>query len=121
MANAERQVLSDGEDFGVYTEVLTYWNDDVSLGDALVRICDYHCENMDDDGEDWKPEFGEAPFDLIPWELLAIGRIRQLAGLVMPAISHPLAKPMMQFEKIAQIQDETLTRVETFYRQVVAP
>lgn len=115
-----RQVLGEGEDFGVYTEVLTHWNNDALLGEALERICDYHCENMEDDGGDWKPEFGEAPFDLIPWELLAVGRIRQLAGLVTPTISHTLAKPMMmQLEKNTQIQDETLTRVEAFYRQLV--
>lgn len=122
MENKEQRILNEEEDFGVYNDVLAHWNDEVALGEALVRICDYHCENMDDDGGDWKPEFGEAPFDLIPWELLAIGRIRQLAGLVMPTISHPLAKPMMmQFEKSAQIQDGTLTRVEAFYKQLLAP
>jgi hypothetical protein len=122
MENKEQRTLNEEEDFGVYNGVLTHWNDEVALGEALVRICDYHCENMDDDDGDWKPEFGEAPFDLIPWELLAIGRIRHLAGLVMPTISHPLTKPMvMQFEKSVQIQDETLTRVETFYRHVAAP
>ncbi len=121
MENKGQHAYSSGGDLGVYADVFADWNDDARLAQALVQICDYHCKNMDDTG-DWDPEFDHPPFDLIPWELLAIGRIRQLAGLVMPAISHPLAKPMMmQFEKIAQIQDETLTRVETFYRQVVAP
>lgn len=120
MENSGQHAHYDGDNFGVYTDVLADWNnEDGRLAQSLVRICDYHCNNMDDTG-DWDPEFDHPPFDLIPWELLAIGRIRQLAGLVTPTISHPLAKPMMmQFENIVGIQDQTLARVEAFYRQVV--
>jgi hypothetical protein len=119
LENTGCKVLSEGEDFGVYNDVLTHWNNDALIGEALVRICDYHCDNMEDDGGDWKPEFGEAPFDLIPLELLAIGRVRQLAGLTTPSINHPLANSVaMQFDRHPQVHDELLARVEAFYREI---
>jgi hypothetical protein len=119
LEKTRHQVLDEGEEFGVYTGVFTHWNNDASLGEALVRICDYHCENMDDDGGDWKPEFGEAPFDLIPWELLAISKVRKLAGLSTPSISHPLANlAVTQLDCCSQAQDEILARIEAFYRQL---
>jgi hypothetical protein len=58
----------------------------------MEAMCDYHCENMEDTGnnDDWDPEFDHAPFDLIPWEILAIYQVRNRLGLTAPEVKHPL-------------------------------
>jgi len=73
-----------------YRSVLLAWDDDVKLQRALESVCDYHCQNMDDTGGDWDPEFKHAPFDLLPCEVMLVKRIREHLGLSMPAVEHPL-------------------------------
>lgn len=105
------------EDFGVYSDILLHWKNEKSLSEALVHACDYHCDNMDDIG-DWDPEFDHPPFDLIPWDILAIQQVRQHNDLFMPSLSHPLTSPsVMQVQISNQIQDEFLPGVEQLYRQ----
>jgi hypothetical protein len=109
--------LRSGDSFGVYTDILSHWNNEGSLAEALIRACDYHCENMDDTG-DWDPEFDHAPFDLIPWEILAIQQVRQHNGLSMPRFTHALAAPsVMQVQMPSHVQDEFLPRVEQLFNQ----
>lgn len=109
--------LRSDDSFGVYTDILSHWNNEGSLAEALIRACDYHCENMDDTG-DWDPEFDHAPFDLIPWEILAIQQVRQHNGLSMPRLTHALAAPsVMQVQMPINVQDEFLPRVEQLFNQ----
>lgn len=105
---------SDG--VGVYNDVLAHWgNGGSNFAQALRQICDYHCMNMDDVG-DKDPEFDHPPFDLIPWEMHAIGRIRHDAGLDMPMISHPLMSLVAKSrEHVVLIEDDTLARVQAVY------
>jgi hypothetical protein len=109
--------LKDGEDFGVYSAILANWNNDGPLAAALVKACDYHCQNMDDDGGDWKPEFSDPPFDLIPCEILAIQKVRRRLGLSTPTIDHPLmAANMTDVRPPANISDDILQRVASLYQ-----
>src|SRR6185437_2033292 len=80
----------DQSKLGPYAAVLENWDDAVQLEPALFNICDYHCQNMEDDGGDWDPEFDLSPFDLIPVEVLAILNVRKKMGHTNPQISHPL-------------------------------
>ncbi|MBL8824352.1 MAG: hypothetical protein JNJ77_17325 [Planctomycetia bacterium] len=115
--NGETPIVNRDEDFGVFTDILLHWNNERSLSEALVRACDYHCENMDDTG-DRDPEFDHAPFDLIPWEILAIQQVRQHTGQVVPRFSHDLASAaVMQVQSPGPVQDEFLTGVEQLFRQ----
>lgn len=109
--------LRSGDSFGVYSDILSHWNNEASLAEALIRTCDYHCENIDDTG-DWDPEFDHAPFDLIPWEILAIQHVRQRCGLSMPKFTHALAAPaVMQVQVPSHVQGEFLPQVEHLFRK----
>lgn len=73
-----------------YVDVMNRWNDDVLLTAALEAVCEYHCQNMDDVGSDWDPEFKHSPFDLLPCEVMLVKRVRDKLGLSMPKVSHRL-------------------------------
>jgi hypothetical protein len=75
---------------GPYGELVRRWDDDKEFASSLNAVCDYHCEAMQDDGEGRYPEFDHPPFDLIPWEVLLILRIREREGMAMPSLEHPL-------------------------------
>jgi hypothetical protein len=119
MENGGRLVPADGENYDVYTRIFAGWNDSASLAEALVEACEYHCQNMEDTG-DWDPEFDHPLFDLIPWEVLAITRIREVNGLAVPAIDHPLvSSPLMRLDRRPKVEDEVLARVEVLYRKLL--
>lgn len=82
---------------GVYADILAAWHSPVLLSDALSAACDYHCENMEDDGGDWVAEFCDSPFDLIPWEVLAIQAVRRRLGHSTPIPVHPLLSRVSSF------------------------
>jgi hypothetical protein len=82
---------------------------------AIEAVCDYHCENMEDKGgdDDWDPEFDLPPFDLIPWEILAIRQVRSRLGLATPEPKHPLLEYVSSF--VAQNElpaDDRISAVE---------
>ncbi len=78
------------DDFGLYSEVFTNWQHPEKLAETLSLLCDYHCKNMFDNGGLWKPEFAFPPFELVPFEILAIYKLRDRLGLPTPSIKHPL-------------------------------
>ena len=117
LLDGDATALSSGESLGAYADILSSWSNASSFSEALIRAMDYHCENIDDTG-DWDPEFDHAPFDLIPWEVLAIQKVRQYGGLSMPNVSHALAAPfVMRVQMPSHVQDEFLPRVEQLFRQ----
>ncbi len=87
------------DSLGVYSDLIAHWNSPDALAAAMEQICDYHCEHMDDTGSngDWDPEFAHPPFDLIPWEILAIQQVRQRQGLATPEVKHPLLAHVATF------------------------
>ncbi|MEZ6072621.1 MAG: hypothetical protein R3C10_20760 [Pirellulales bacterium] len=67
---------------GPYQAVLDNWRRSEHFGDALRCICDYHCQSIvqgDPRYDPWPP-FNNPPFDLVPYEILAIYKLRR-AGL----------------------------------------
>lgn len=73
-----------------YRSVMERWDDTEALGEALVEVCQFHVENMEDDGVDWPPPFRDTPFDLLPVEVMLVERVRGRLGLEMPVVEHPL-------------------------------
>lgn len=104
--------------WGVYSRILDHWNDESRLADALVEMCDYHCQHMNSKSG-WNPEFFPAPFDLIAWEYLAIKKIRSEQGLTTPEISHPLLNlPFQDIDLSVRVHDEFLSRFNEYYKRV---
>ena len=85
------------DSWGVYSDLLANWNSPELFAQALEAACDYHCKNMEDKSNDWEPEFDDSPFDLIPWEILAIYQVRNRLGLATPDIKHPLLAHVANF------------------------
>ncbi len=105
------------ENIGVYAPIFEHWKDEEFLRPALIRICDYHCENMRDVAKRIA-EFHDPPFDLIPWEILAIRQVRQQQGLSTPEIDHPLAAPVFMNPPAPEpIDDGLIPRIEKLYME----
>ncbi len=108
-------VPAASDSMGVYSDLLAHWNSPDALAAAIEEICDYHCENMEDTGsnDDWDPEFDHPPFDLIPWEILAIQQVRQRQGLATPEVKHPLLAHVATFVPRNELPvDERIRAVE---------
>jgi hypothetical protein len=110
----------DWPDFGAYAPVVDHWDDPEKLGEPIFGACEYHCMNMDDYGRDWKYEFLDAPFDLLPYEVLAIYAVRRNLGLPTPTVDHPLlATPLSTLESHAAPEnDAILSRVESVFESI---
>jgi hypothetical protein len=72
---------------GVYRSLFAAWDEPARLPAALEICCDYHLIRT---GESGYQEFFDHPFDILPAEILAVHRLRELQGLPMPVIAHPL-------------------------------
>jgi hypothetical protein len=107
----------ENRDLGPYGKVLEYWDTPSRLADAIYDLCDYHCSNLFDTGQDWDAMFGEHPFDLLPCEIQAIYAIRQKSGLETPRVEHPLlATPLADFKREPEFHDDdVLVRVRAAY------
>jgi hypothetical protein len=105
-----------------YGDVISSWNDDTSLAIALDAVCEYHCQNMDDVGRDWDPEFKHSPFDLLPCEVMLVSRIRKTLGLAMPTISHRLMSVLNANELVtaSASEHELLQKLELAFRRCSA-
>jgi len=106
---------------GVYRRVLEAWNDPVALAPALFHACDYHLEQTIDRGDSTK-EFHFPPYNILPVDILAIIRVRDLLGLPTPEMDHPLmqtpvAKPPPIDELPKHPQDALLEAVIAKARQ----
>lgn len=72
---------------GVYRSLFDAWHDPAKLGQALEMCCDYHCLRT---GESGFQEFYDSPFNVLPAEILAVYRLREIQGLATPKIEHEL-------------------------------
>lgn len=70
---------------GVYRALFDAWNEPAKLPAALEMCCDYHLMRT---GE--FKEFGWPPYQILPAEILAVYRLREMQGLPTPRIEHPL-------------------------------
>ena len=98
-ARTEMDLSSIPSEWGMYADILTHWHSPELLAQAMVAACDYHCQNMTGMGgrKGRYPEFRNPPFDLIPWEILAIQQVRKRLGLPTPELDHPLLKLSADF------------------------
>ena len=104
---------------GPYQSVLDHWDKQEDFVDAMRAICDYHCEQMElrSAHHAWAP-FDAEPFDLVPYEILAIYKLRAEQGLDTPEIDHPLLKlPTASREprELTKIDDPIFERIEKLY------
>lgn len=74
---------------GVYQSLFDAWNDPSRIQLVLEMCCDYHCLRT---GESGFQEFYNSPFDVLPAEILAVCRLREMQGLTMPKIEHELLR-----------------------------
>lgn len=72
---------------GVYRSLFEAWHDPARLGQALEMCCDYHSLRT---GESGFQEFHDSPFNVLPAEILAVYRLREMQGLTTPKIDHEL-------------------------------
>lgn len=101
---------------GVYGGIVAAWDDAPRLAEALREACDYHCTHMSYSKKkakaSWDLEFDGAPFDLIPFDIMAVRAVRKRLGLPTPSIEHPLlSSPLVDPEKINFVDDPVTLRV----------
>lgn len=105
--------LPPGTNLDAYRELLASWHDEGdSFKKGLQQACDYHMQRIDankDDHEFWDDVFAGFPVDI-----LAIKRIRKLAGLETPEVSHPLMETPLASppEEILFVSDDLLDTVQ---------
>gem|GEM_PF-4683099 len=73
--------------FGVYRNLFDAWNEPAKLRTALEMCCDYHLLRT---GEAGYQEFYDSPFNIVPAEILAVYRLREMQGLPTPTVEHEL-------------------------------
>ncbi len=89
-----------------YADVFKHWNNAELLSESFTKICDYHCENIDDSSEERRQEFIDMPFDLLPCELMLVNRVRKQLGLSQIKVSHPLVDLLGVGENVDLDQEE---------------
>ena len=111
------------DDLGIYTDIITYWKTPDKFVSILPGLCDYHCMNMFDNGGKWKPEFAFTPCELIPFEILAIIKLRDRHGLSTPKFSHPLTDNLpgnLYPEKYDLSDDDNLRQIRLLCDKIFA-
>lgn len=90
------QLIKTDRQCAAYDDIWTYWNDPAKLGPALDAAAEYHvangCTARERDMMDFFATIGED----LPWEILAVLRLRRAEGLADPTLTHPfLLSPLM--------------------------
>lgn len=107
--------------WGIYQKVIDHWHQPEELAPILLALCDYHCQQMKDNGKDWYAEFQDPPFDLLPSEIVAIYQVREQLGLDTPKVQHPLLDtPMVALDKLVFDEDEIIQQISAAYEQFMA-
>jgi len=106
-------------DLGSYWRIADYWNDPEVLVAGLEAACDYHCTQMSSRSDYWEAEFHDAPFDMIPFEITCIRRLRDRLGLSTPSFEHPLLMdlPKEPSCKIDGCVEDLIDAIERKYRK----
>jgi hypothetical protein len=118
LALARGEVLNLARDYrrslGQYQAIIDRWGDADGLREALFAACEYHCQRMEDESEEFRAEFIAAPFDVVPAEIMAVYAVRRELGLATPEVDHPLYKApyVCPVGSPADISDELLDQVE---------
>jgi hypothetical protein len=106
-------------ELGVYQQIVDNWSGDQHLADALQEIAQYHAKNIEDKGGSWDPEFKNAPFDLVLWEVGAIDNVRRTLGLESPTTASPLLPDeVIGFQQLDFGTDDVTAKVESAYQNL---
>jgi len=118
LALVRGEVLNVAGDYrrslGPYQAIIDRWGDVDGLREALFAACEYHCQRMQDESDEFSEEFTGAPFDVVPAEIMAVYAVRRELGLATPEVDHPLYKApyVCPVGSPADISDELLDQVE---------
>lgn len=92
-----------------YRQVFDHWHSPSDLGNALLDLCDLHCEEAVDNGG--AAAYAFHPYNVFPVEIMAVLRIRRLLGLETPEISHQLLQtPLVTPPPPPVVDDDLLNR-----------
>jgi len=73
----------------VLERIFSVWNDADAFTEALAGLCDWHLrESLESSGP--YPAFLRPPYELLPIDVLAVVRVRELLGLPVVLPNHPL-------------------------------
>ncbi|MFS0825181.1 hypothetical protein [Pseudomonas phoenicis] len=109
--------LIESMDLGIYKSVIDSWSDEKQLASVLDAVCQYHLANSEDKGGAWDPEFKNPPFDLIPFEVFAIIKVRQKCGLRSPVVANPLLNfEISELDNLIFKPDNICVKVEGAFR-----
>jgi hypothetical protein len=79
---------------GPFEGAFKYWDHSAQFANALLEICDYHCQcvgtELTDDID--LPDFHRYPEQVLPVEILALRRLREDDGYSFLEIRHPLTE-----------------------------
>jgi hypothetical protein len=103
-------------DLGVYQNVVTGWEDDAVLRNALLEACDYHCARTD---SETNPEFWQSPYPVFPGEIIATQRVREEQTGRKVVVDHPLMNSPLGSvpDSVPKFEDPLLER---FKERVIA-
>ncbi|MCD0244472.1 hypothetical protein [Xanthomonas melonis] len=74
---------------GEYNAVFEAWYDPIKLSSAVGLICDYHLDNILDRRKRGG-QFRFKPFDILPFEIVALVKVRSLLGMETVLPEHDL-------------------------------
>ena len=83
------EIADVSEEAEPYSGIFEAWNDQASLRNAIVAMCEYHLSRTEETDE-YNPEFCTYPFSIFPAEVHALRNVRHKLGLKMPQVEHPL-------------------------------
>lgn len=110
---------------GPYDNILAAWDEPDAMVHPLEQICDYHCQNFEQrSSRDPWPPFSASPFDLVPYEILAIYKLREQQGLATPEIDHPLMKlptASRAPRRVHAIDDPIFAELEALFKKHCQP
>jgi hypothetical protein len=106
---------------GPYAHVFDAWEQPETMERVLSEICDYHCHNLEQaSNRGPRPPFASPPFDLVPYEVLVIYKLRERQGLETPEIDHPLMKlatASLAHRATEPVDDPLLAQVEALFQK----
>jgi hypothetical protein len=118
LAFAKRQQLEDLKSWadllGPFQSIVEAWNEPLLLSKAIHEVCEFHCQRIEDESDEFFAEFRSPPFDLVAAEVQAIYAVRRNLGLETPQVTHPLLQPPFDVPRgsSSDIRDDLLDRVE---------
>jgi hypothetical protein len=107
---------------GPYQEFLDHWEGtEAQVKSCFEDACDYHCEQMAlSSPHDAMSVFSDSPFDFIPYEIFALLKLRELQGLPVPDLQHPLLELPTASRAPREIKvsnDPVFTQLEELYNR----